>query len=230
MLLVWFLKKWTAHIIPSWSLASSSVRLCLFGFFAQSSSAIRILFPNGFPVWQILCAIDNNDQSIAYELAWVWLSCNCSRYILTSLFLDHRQSYRRRYRQYVVLSHQERQELLLTWLRLRNFLVVRGIVLYAAHTNISTLIRLLRRREIIKMISWWIKTSTKTMTLRKLHKIWNIHKIGCFAGYAHSEWRENESRCWRLGERIRGGWIRVKMVAEANENWKPRGKPDLNFN
>jgi len=44
-------------------LTSSDIGGGLFCFLAESASAVRVLFANGFPIGQVLCTIDNDYES-----------------------------------------------------------------------------------------------------------------------------------------------------------------------
>lgn len=48
--------------LPLGSLTSPNIRSGLFCFLAESSSAVGVLFANGFPVWQVLCTVDNDNE------------------------------------------------------------------------------------------------------------------------------------------------------------------------
>lgn len=48
--------------LPFRCLSTSSVRVCLFGFFAQPHSAVRVLFTHCFPVREVSGSVDDRDE------------------------------------------------------------------------------------------------------------------------------------------------------------------------
>lgn len=49
-------------ILPFRGLTTSQVCFCFLGFFAESCSAVRVLFPHRLPIGEVLCAVDDGDQ------------------------------------------------------------------------------------------------------------------------------------------------------------------------